>query len=352
MALAPPTTHAAHAALPSLSTLIQGMPPQEATPHPQKPSADMTSPFESYQQHHQQHQHQHQQQHQVQHLSMPKPLLAHSTPPNFEILECDSSSTPSTTPGCSGGSSSYSMPSPISPRTTRCPSLTNSIYSSASSSTTPSLPARRSSPNSSSSNRGSFTISTAAGTTAATAAASTTAVTGRDILRYTHDRTIKPVVYTSILPHVYSALHTHPSHAHPSHAPHHAPHLPHHPSHPHHPFPPHHAHHHHEEKLSKHEKRRRNHLNSEKKRRENIKSGMDALFQLVPACRDQQESKANILRKTRDYILELQGAVGAVEAECRRLAAVGVQEEGWGEGRRRTVAGQTGQGQGKSRSRL
>ncbi|KAF8242229.1 hypothetical protein K440DRAFT_524949, partial [Wilcoxina mikolae CBS 423.85] len=62
---------------------------------------------------------------------------------------------------------------------------------------------------------------------------------------------------------------------------------------------------HSEEKLSKHEKRRRNHLNSEKKRRENIKGGMDALFQLVPACRDQQESKANILKKTKEYILEL-----------------------------------------------
>lgn len=60
-----------------------------------------------------------------------------------------------------------------------------------------------------------------------------------------------------------------------------------------------------EKTLTKHEKRRRNHLNSEKRRRENIKGGMDALVDLVPTCRNIQESKANILRKTRDYINQL-----------------------------------------------
>jgi hypothetical protein len=47
---------------------------------------------------------------------------------------------------------------------------------------------------------------------------------------------------------------------------------------------------------------------------------MDALFQLVPACRDQQESKANILKKTKEYILELQSTIFSIENECRRLA--------------------------------
>ncbi|RPA73550.1 hypothetical protein BJ508DRAFT_186175, partial [Ascobolus immersus RN42] len=60
-----------------------------------------------------------------------------------------------------------------------------------------------------------------------------------------------------------------------------------------------------EKQLSKHEKRRRNHLNSEKRRRENIKGGMDSLVDLVPSCRNIQESKANILRKTKDYIMQL-----------------------------------------------
>jgi hypothetical protein len=119
------------------------------------------------------------------------------------------------------------------------------------------------------------------------------------------------------------------------------------------PFPhPHHHHHHHHEQtpsssLSKHEKRRRNHLNSEKKRRENIKSGMDALFTLVPACRDQAESKANILKKTKEYILELQKALYVGEAECRRLG-----EENRELKRRAASCVQTTAQAGKSRSRL
>lgn len=60
-----------------------------------------------------------------------------------------------------------------------------------------------------------------------------------------------------------------------------------------------------EEKITKQEKRRRNHLNSEKRRRENIKGGMDSLVDLVPTCRNIQESKANILKKTRDYMLTI-----------------------------------------------
>lgn len=90
----------------------------------------------------------------------------------------------------------------------------------------------------------------------------------------------------------------------------------------------HHHHGHHDEKISKHEKRRRNHLNSEKKRRENIKSGMDALFELVPACKDQQESKANILKKTKEFILDLQSMLYSVtedNKELRRRAGVGGQ---------------------------
>ncbi|KAL7271573.1 hypothetical protein RUND412_005655 [Rhizina undulata] len=74
-----------------------------------------------------------------------------------------------------------------------------------------------------------------------------------------------------------------------------------------------------EEKISKTERRRRNHLNSEKKRREGIKSGMKALFDLVPTCKDAQESKANILKKAKYYILELHDSLGVYQMEIKRL---------------------------------
>lgn len=72
------------------------------------------------------------------------------------------------------------------------------------------------------------------------------------------------------------------------------------------------------EKMTKHEKRRINHLNSEKKRRENIKDGMDALLKLVPQCTDPQMSKANILKKTREFILELHDGNRNLQMEIKR----------------------------------
>ena len=68
-------------------------------------------------------------------------------------------------------------------------------------------------------------------------------------------------------------------------------------------------------RLDKHEKRRRNHLESEKRRRENIKSGMDGLLALVPKCQDKGLSKAVILNETRDYVMELQNALRRTEKE-------------------------------------
>lgn len=72
------------------------------------------------------------------------------------------------------------------------------------------------------------------------------------------------------------------------------------------------------EKMTKHEKRRINHLNSEKKRRENIKDGMDALLKLVPQCTDPQMSKANILKKTKEFILEIHDANKNLQIELKR----------------------------------
>lgn len=76
---------------------------------------------------------------------------------------------------------------------------------------------------------------------------------------------------------------------------------------------------HNKEKMTKHEKRRINHLNSEKKRRENIKDGMDALLKLVPQCTDPQMSKANILKKTREFILELHDGARSLQIEIKRV---------------------------------
>lgn len=80
----------------------------------------------------------------------------------------------------------------------------------------------------------------------------------------------------------------------------------------------HHHHHHPKDRLEKHEKRRISHLNSEKKRRESIKGGMDALLELVPGCRDVRLSKANVLREAREYILELRGGFREMEEEIER----------------------------------
>ncbi|KAF8458834.1 hypothetical protein BGX38DRAFT_289928 [Terfezia claveryi] len=76
---------------------------------------------------------------------------------------------------------------------------------------------------------------------------------------------------------------------------------------------------HHEEKITKQEKRRRAHLNSEKRRRENIKGGLDALVELVPYCKNIQESKANILKKTREYIFHLMHLYDNSQMEVKRL---------------------------------
>ena len=76
----------------------------------------------------------------------------------------------------------------------------------------------------------------------------------------------------------------------------------------------------HEERITKQEKRRRNHLNSEKRRRENIKGGMDALVDLVPSCRNIQESKANILKKTREYIFQILNGYKDAQLEVKRLS--------------------------------
>jgi len=63
------------------------------------------------------------------------------------------------------------------------------------------------------------------------------------------------------------------------------------------------------------EKRRRSHINSEKKRRESIKSGLDALSQIVPACQHPHDSKVSILSKTREYILALESAISDLEGQ-------------------------------------
>ncbi|KAG0136677.1 hypothetical protein HOY82DRAFT_598929 [Tuber indicum] len=80
-----------------------------------------------------------------------------------------------------------------------------------------------------------------------------------------------------------------------------------------------HNHHHpSKDRLAKHEKRRISHLNSEKKRRESIKGGMDALLELVPGCRDVRLSKANVLKEAREYILELRGGWRELQVEIER----------------------------------
>ncbi|PWW78897.1 hypothetical protein C7212DRAFT_341514 [Tuber magnatum] len=78
------------------------------------------------------------------------------------------------------------------------------------------------------------------------------------------------------------------------------------------------SHDHSKDKLAKHEKRRISHLNSEKKRRESIKGGMDALLELVPGCRDVRLSKANVLKEARDYIMELRGGWRELQIEIER----------------------------------
>lgn len=220
---------------------------------------DIGASFESYQHSHHHHSH----------LVMPKPLN-HTSPASYDSQDQENSNGPNNSSTPAAAANYSSIPSPISPRTTRCPSLTNSIYSSSSSAS------------STSPTRGSFPSS----------------VASRDVLRYTHDSSRIGKPYSSVLG---VGVYHHAHHVNPHHH--------------HHQQQPHH----HEEKISKHEKRRRNHLNSEKKRRENIKSGMDALFELVPACRDQQESKANILKKTKDFILELQSAVYGLAEENKEL---------------------------------
>ncbi|KAH8150718.1 uncharacterized protein LAJ45_05414 [Morchella importuna] len=74
-----------------------------------------------------------------------------------------------------------------------------------------------------------------------------------------------------------------------------------------------------EHKKSKHEIRRIKHLNSEKKRRETIKDGMEALFKLVPECTDKGTSKANILKMTKEFIVELHEGTTSLQMEIRRL---------------------------------
>ena len=59
-------------------------------------------------------------------------------------------------------------------------------------------------------------------------------------------------------------------------------------------------------------------MNSEKKRRESIKGGMDALLELVPGCRDVRLSKANVLKEAREYILELRGGWRELQVEIER----------------------------------
>lgn len=54
------------------------------------------------------------------------------------------------------------------------------------------------------------------------------------------------------------------------------------------------------------ESRRAAHLESEKKRRQNINQGFEDLRQLVPYCTE-LDSKAEILRKSADYIRKLKG---------------------------------------------
>lgn len=60
--------------------------------------------------------------------------------------------------------------------------------------------------------------------------------------------------------------------------------------------------------------RRQAHIASEQKRRQNINEGFEDLRRLVPACTSTTDSKAVILRKTVNYIVQLQGEVGKLRS--------------------------------------
>ncbi|KAF3915931.1 hypothetical protein AA313_de0205594 [Arthrobotrys entomopaga] len=65
----------------------------------------------------------------------------------------------------------------------------------------------------------------------------------------------------------------------------------------------------HSAELAKAARRRKAHLQSEQRRREHIKDGMDRLVQIVPACQDSRDtkgiSKAAILKHAYEYIYQL-----------------------------------------------
>ncbi|KAK6347699.1 hypothetical protein TWF718_005536 [Orbilia javanica] len=80
--------------------------------------------------------------------------------------------------------------------------------------------------------------------------------------------------------------------------------------------------------LAKAARRRKAHLQSEQRRREHIKDGMDRLVQVVPACRESRDtkgiSKAAILKHAYEYIYylhtELQGLRQSTASKDREIA--------------------------------
>ena len=65
--------------------------------------------------------------------------------------------------------------------------------------------------------------------------------------------------------------------------------------------------------------KRLNHINSEKKRRLNIRDAFQTMTQLVPSLNGSNYSKATILNKANDYIRSLQSRLGLVDASGNLL---------------------------------
>jgi len=72
----------------------------------------------------------------------------------------------------------------------------------------------------------------------------------------------------------------------------------------------------HRELLSE-DAKRMNHINSEKKRRQNIREAFQTMTELVPSLRGTNYSKATILNKANEYIRSLQQRLGLIDSEGR-----------------------------------
>jgi len=72
----------------------------------------------------------------------------------------------------------------------------------------------------------------------------------------------------------------------------------------------------HRELLSE-DAKRMNHINSEKKRRQNIREAFQTMTELVPSLRGTNYSKATILNKANEYIRSLQQRLGLVDCDGR-----------------------------------